>query len=184
MQQEIHNPVLAAAEQKVESQVLPANRQNYMKIVVAGMHVGLDKGPDGILASLRNSQDPVRDAARGAVALVMILRHQTQASGRGVMPAKAMVPAAMTLMLRALDFVDQLGLVKIDNDQLVRATHVFTNAMLAAFRITPPMLQHATEQVHSLMQNPQAMQAIQRQAGAPGAPAPAGGAPPAAPWVQ
>ena len=61
------NNVLEAAEQKIESNLVPNNRANYMKIVVAGMKIGLAKGPDSMLAKLHNSKDPVNDCAKGAV---------------------------------------------------------------------------------------------------------------------
>src|SRR5712664_3366768 len=103
----LDDPVLQAAEEKLESQLLPEVRADYMKIVVAGMRAALAKGPDGMLAGLKNkSKDPVHDAAAGAVGLVLLLRHTSPA-----MPIKAMAPAGMTLMLHALDFVDKVGLV-------------------------------------------------------------------------
>jgi hypothetical protein len=159
---QMSSPILEAAEQKIEEQLAQddQNKQNYQKIVVAGMAAALSRGPDGILASLRKSPDPVRDAAKGAVSLVLILRR----NARGVMPLKAMVPAAMTLMLRALDFVNRTG-TKIGTPELVRATHIFTNEVFAAFHITPAMLAHASTQVHALTQDPVAMAAINQKAG-------------------
>jgi hypothetical protein len=93
---ELSNPLLQQTEDRIEGNLAPENRQSYMKIVVAGMHIGLDKGPQSILASLAKSPDPIADAAKGAVSLVLILRKQAQ----GVMPLIAMVPAAMTLLLK------------------------------------------------------------------------------------
>src|SRR5579863_6756981 len=82
----LHNPLLAAAEQKLEAGLSPDNRENYMKVVVAGMAGALAKGPDGILAKLLKNPDPIKAAAQGAVALVLILRRDTK---KGVMPIKA-----------------------------------------------------------------------------------------------
>jgi hypothetical protein len=155
------DPVLQAAEMKIEAALTPANRQNYMKIVVAGMAAGMANGPKSILASLLKSPDPVRDAAKGAVALVLILRRQA----RGVMPLKAMVPAAMTLMLRALDFVNRAGKAQVGTPELVRATHIFTNELFGHFGITPPMLANAVQRVHAITADPVAMDAINRKAG-------------------
>lgn len=161
--QPMSDPVLQAAEEKIESQLAhdPSNAQNYMKIVVAGMAAALARGPAGILASLRKSPDPVRDAAKGAVALVLILRR----NARGVMPTKAMIPAAMTLMLRALDFVNRTGTKQIGTAELVRATHIFTNEMFRAFHITPATLHQAAGQVHAVTQDPQAMAQVNLKAG-------------------
>jgi hypothetical protein len=158
---ELNNPLLQQAEEKVESGLTDTNRQNYMKIVVAGMHVALDKGPDGIMASLGASKDPISDAAKGAVSLVLILRKQAH----GVMPLKALVPAAMTLMLKALDFADRSKIVSVGNAELVRATHIFTDTIFARFGITKAGLANAATKIHGLTQDPSAMAAINLKAG-------------------
>jgi hypothetical protein len=160
---QLTTPILATAERKIETQLDPGNRENYMRIVVAGMRAGLARGPDGILAHLRKSPDPVRDAARGAVNLALLLRRETK---QGVMPLKAMVPAALTLMLHALDFVARTKLATVDNAALVRATHVFTNTLFQKLGITPAMLQKASAQVHAVTANPVSMQAVNLKLGA------------------
>lgn len=158
---ELSNPLLEMAEQKVESQLVPETRQNYMKIVVAGQHAALDGGPNSILATLKQSKDPVSDAAKGAVSLCLILRKQAH----GIMPLKAMVPAAMTLMLKALDFADRAGIVKVGQPELVRATHIFTDFMFAKFGITKQGLANAGQKVYAITQDPQKMAAINLKAG-------------------
>jgi hypothetical protein len=161
MATELSNPLLQQAEDKVEAGLTPENRGNYMKVVVAGMHVGLDKGPDSLLAKLTQSKDPIADAAKGAVSLVIILRKQA----RGVMPTQAMVPAAMTLMLKALDFLDRSKVVAVGQPELVRATHIFTDFMFARLGITKAGLANAATKVHALTQDPQAVAAMQMKAG-------------------
>lgn len=161
MANDLSNPLLQQAEDKIESQLTPDNRQNYMKVVVAGMHAALDKGPNGILAQLRQSQDPISDAAKGAVSLVLILRKQAQ----GIMPLKAMVPAAMTLMLKALDFIDRSKIMPIGEPELVRATHIFTDTIFARFGISKAGLANAATKIHAITQDPQSMAAINLKAG-------------------
>lgn len=155
------SPILQAAEEKLEAGISPDNLNNYRKIVVAGMAAGLARGPNGILARLLKNPDPVKGAARGSVALVLILRREA----KGVMPLKAMIPAGLTLMFRALDFITRTGHAKVGTPELVRATHIFTNDMFGAFNITPAMLQRATAQVHGITQDPSAMAKINLKAG-------------------
>ena len=157
----LQNKLLQATEAKLEGNLTPQNRDDYLKIVVAGMQAGLHGGPQSMLAKLKDAKDPINNAAVGAVNLVLILRSHA----KGTMPYKAMIPAAMTLMLKALDFVDQLGVVKIDNDALVRASHIFTNTLMARFHITSPMINTAVQRVHGIMQDPQKMELIKRKAG-------------------
>lgn len=161
MTTELGNPLLQQAEEKVESGLLPETRANYDKIVVAGMHVALENGPQGIMASLAKSKDPVADAAMGAVSLVVILRRQAH----GVMPLKAMVPAAMTLLLKALDFADRSKIVAVGQPELVRATHIFGDTMLARMGITKAGLANAAQRVHAITQDPDAMAKINLKAG-------------------
>jgi hypothetical protein len=174
---ELSNPLLQQAEDRIESQLTPDNRANYDKIVVAGMHAGLQGGPDSLLASLRKSPDPIADAAKGAVSLVLLLRRQAQ----GVMPLKAMVPAATTLMLKALDFLDRSKIAQVGQPELVRATHIFTDFLFARFGITKQGLANATQRVHQITQDPNAVQQLQLKAGTVAHPNAAPGAPQAAP---
>lgn len=157
----LNNKLLKAAEQKVEEGLTQDNRGDYMKIVVAGMRTALDKGPDGIMASLKKSRDPVNDAAVGAVNLVLLMRKQS----RGTMPIKALVPAAMTLMLQALDFVDKARITKVTAKKLDRATLIFRNQIFGAFHITPDVLKKAATAAHGVMQNPAQMDIIARRTG-------------------
>jgi hypothetical protein len=155
------NPLLQQAEDKVESGLTPENRANYLKIVVAGLRIALDKGPDSFMAKLRNSRDPISDCATGAVALVLIMRKQA----RGVMPMKAAIPAGMTLMFHGLDFIDRAKIAKIAEPELDRATTIFTNTLFQKLGITHAMLQQAASKVHAITQDPEAMQKIQMKAG-------------------
>lgn len=157
----LSNNILIATEKKIEGGLTPENRADYQKIVVAGMHAGMAGGKDSILASLKNSHDPVTDCAKGAINLCLLLKRQS----RGTMPLKAMVPAAYTLMLHALDFAGKMGLVKIDNSIVVQATHYFTNHIFQVLKITPKMLSTAAHNLHGIVSDPAKMELINRKAG-------------------
>ena len=129
----IQNPLLRQVEDKVEASLGKGqNRQDWLKIVIAGMRAGLANGHQGMLAQLNGRPDPIRDCAVGAVNLVLYLRQIS----RGTMPVRAMIPAATTLMLQALDFADSAGIAKIGQEELGRATHIFANTTFKAFGIT------------------------------------------------
>lgn len=156
------NRLLEAAEKRIEGDLTPENRANYTRIVVAGMKLALDKGPKGILASLKQSKNPLSDCATGAVNLCILMRRQS----RGTMPVKAMVPAAMTLMLHALDFAERTGIIKtVGTAELSKATHTFTNTAFARFGITPQMLHGAADKLHKTVQDPAKLEKIKRAAG-------------------
>lgn len=154
------NKLLAATEQKIEAGLTPQTRDAYEKILVAAMKVSLKDGQAGILAGLGKSQDPLKDVAVGAINVVMLLRKQSPA-----MPPQALVPAAMTLMLNGLDFMDRSGIEKIDVPQIDKATRHFTNHLLKVFNVTPQMLQQMAGQVNGVMKDPVAMEKIARRTG-------------------
>ena len=158
---ELNNKVLQACLARIEEQLAPENHDNYMKIVVAGMRVALDKGPNGIAGSLLKSKDPVADSAKGAIGLVLGMRSEA----KGAMPIQAMIPAAMSLMLKALDICDRAGIIKVTNVEVDKATKVFTDMMMQMFKITPQMLRHATGKVNQLAEDPAALQKMRLAAG-------------------
>ena len=162
------NPLLQQTETTLEARLTPQMKTNYDKIVVAGLHIALQNGPRGFMAKLHDSADPIGDAAKGAAQLVMILRKEA----RGVMPMQAMIPAGLTLLLHALDFIDRAKIVPIAEPQIDRGTATYTNQIFHLLGITPRMLQNATQNIHQIVQDPAKMELISRKAGivkAPGA---------------
>lgn len=160
MPSELSNPLLQQTEDQLERNLTPENRADYMKIVVAGMRHALDKN-GAMLNQLAKSPDPIAGAAKGAFGLVLIMKKDAN----GVMPMKAAIPAGMTLMLKALDFIDRSKIAPIGEPELVRATHIFTDYVFARSGITKQGLASVANKVHSLTQDPSAMQALQMKAG-------------------
>lgn len=159
----LRNPLLAETAQKIEGNIVDPNvRADFLKVVVAGLHIALANGPNSFVAKLKTSQDPIGDCARGAVALVLIMRRES----RGVMPMKAGIPAGMVLMLHGLDFIDRAGIAKIAEPELDNATKIFTNELFHKLGITPGMIQQATGRVHQILQDPDALQKINLKTGA------------------
>ncbi len=155
------NALCQQMENGIEAKLTPENRNDYNKVVVAGLHIALARGPQSFMAKLHASQDPIGDCAKGAVALMLIMRKET----KGAMPLEAGIPAGFTLMLHGLDFIDHAGIVKIGEPELVRATTLFTNNLFFRLGISPAMLQHATTRVHQIVQDPDAMAKINLKAG-------------------
>jgi hypothetical protein len=154
----IQNPLLKQAEASVEQSVgTGKNREDYLKVVVAGMRAAIG-GAKPMLANLAGRPDPVRDCAVGAVNLVMYLRN----IAKGTMPPQAMIPAATTLMLQALDFLDQAKIAEIGKPELARATHIFTNTILQSFGVTSKILSQAAGAVEGVTRDPAQLEALKR----------------------
>lgn len=157
-----NNKLLQAIEQKIETGLTPDTKVDYDKIVLAGMRLAQKGGPDGMLAALQRSKDPVASCAKGAVNLVVLMSHQSN----GKMPEKAMVPAAMVLMLNALYFADKVRIIKVGVEEIDRATRIFMDEIFRAFRISRPMLDRMATKVNTIMDDPAAMDRINRTVGA------------------
>jgi hypothetical protein len=155
------NQLLAQTEQKIESNLYGRTKGDYAKAVVAGMKAALHGGPNSILAKLNDSKNPIHDCVMGALNLAIILRKQS----RNTMPLQAMIPAATTLMLHAMDFAEELHLVQIDKPELDQATHLLVNTLFKRLGITPNMLNTAAGKMHSLTQNPVSMERMKYAAG-------------------
>lgn len=157
----LENPLLQQMQNAIEAKLTPENLDDYNKVVVAGLHLALDNGANSFMAKLHNSRDPIGDCAKGAVALMLIMRKET----RGTLPLEAGIPAGVTLMLHGLDFIERGQIMKIAEPELVRAMSQFANQLFWKLGITPTMIQTASDRVHQIVQDPDAMAKINLKAG-------------------
>lgn len=155
----MNNPLLRQAEKDLEASLTPQVRENYNKILVAGLKAGLAGGPNGILAGLKREKDPIQAVANGAVNLVLYMRKLAQ----GRMPEDAMVAASHGLMLQALDFADTARIVKVGNEELGHATQLLINNLFRAFNVSPEQLDQLAERAYGVTQNPEQMAQLQQR---------------------
>ena len=152
----LKNPLLKQAQTKIESGV--QDRDAYNRIVQAGTKVIYDKATFSELSkAIRQAQDPVTEIAEGMIGILGILYKQS----RKTMPIPAMVTAGMSLLLDALDFAEQAGLVKIDKAQLNKATTHYLNSLLPKFGLTPDKIDATLGQLGGTIKDPAKMAQIQ-----------------------
>jgi hypothetical protein len=152
----LKNPLLKQAQTKIESGV--QDRDAYNRIVQAGTKVIYDKATFTELSkAIRQAQDPVTEIAEGMIGILGILYKQS----RKTMPIPAMVTAGMSLLLDALDFAEQAGLVKIDKAQLNKATTHYLNSLLPKFGLTPDKIDATLGQLGGTIKDPAKMAQIQ-----------------------
>ena len=152
----LKNPLLKQAQTKIESGV--QDRDAYNRIVQAGTKVIYDKATFTELSKeIRQAQDPVTEIAEGMIGILGILYKQS----RKTMPIPAMVTAGMSLLLDALDFAEQAGLVKIDKAQLNKATTHYLNSLLPKFGLTPDKIDATLGQLGGTIKDPAKMAQIQ-----------------------
>lgn len=152
----LKNPLLKQAQTKIESGV--QDRDAYNRIVQAGTKVIYDKATFTELSkAIRQAQDPVTEIAEGMIGILGILYKQS----RKTMPIPSMVMAGMSLLLDALDFAEQAGLVKIDKAQLNKATTHYLNSLLPKFGLTPDKIDATLGQLGGTIKDPAKMAQIQ-----------------------
>ena len=152
----LKNPLLKQAQTKIESGV--QDRDAYNRIVQAGTKVIYDKATFTELSKeIRQAQDPVTEIAEGMIGILGILYKQS----RKTMPIPAMVMAGMSLLLDALDFAEQAGLVKIDKAELNKATTHYLNSLLPKFGLTPDKIDATLGQLGGTIKDPAKMAQIQ-----------------------
>lgn len=152
----LKNPLLKQAQTKIESGV--QDRDAYNRILQAGTKVIYDKATFTELSKgIRQAQDPVTEIAEGMIGILGILYKQS----RKTMPIPAMVMAGMSLLLDALDFAEQAGLVKIDKAQLNKATAHYLNSLLPKFGLTPDKIDATLGQLGGTIKDPAKMAQIQ-----------------------
>lgn len=147
------NTLIKQVETQIEQRLRAGVRESYMKIVVAGMKYAMNGGDKSILAQLKDSENVVEDAVKGAIGLVGVLRR----AAKGVMPVDALIPAAMTLMLEALDYAERAGLITVDKAMIDQATQLFVETLLPKLGLTPQKLGEMTQRVHGIMSDPDRM---------------------------
>jgi hypothetical protein len=88
------------------------------------------------LDALKEATDP-HAIGSGVAKLMALLIHK---SG-GKMPPQVAVPAALLLLCEVLQFMEDAGDLKVDNDLMAECTSSTGSAMLQALGVTPEKLQ-------------------------------------------
>lgn len=161
MAEPLDNPLLQQVQDHLESGMKPETRRMYESAVKAGWQSVLGGGPKGLMATLAKSRDPVVDAARGAISVMLILRKES----KGNLPMEVAIPAATALMLRGLDFLGQAKITKVGAPELDKATHAFGDFFLARLGVTKAGMGQATQKIHQMLQDPNAVHKMQMSSG-------------------
>lgn len=131
------NPLLQKVEQQSRAKVPQDQLAAYDKIVKAGAKVMYSERMHGMLLNQLKAQgNPAMIAGAGVAKLLGILMNQA----KGTMPMKAGIPAATALLCEALDMLEQLGRIKVDNDTISEAMQSLGSSLLQLFGVTPAKL--------------------------------------------
>lgn len=152
----LKNELLQRALSEVEGKA--QDRASYDKVVKAGTRVIYNKATfQKLTQGLAESENPVEQIAKGIVGILNILARQS----RGTMPPIAMLQGGVALLLDALDFAEQAGLVKVDNDVLSEAVTEYMEAVLPTVGLSSQKMQQVLQGVEETTRNPERMAAYQ-----------------------
>lgn len=142
----LQNQLLQQAQAKLDESV--TNQDAYERIVKAAMKAVYDKNVfDRITKGLVEAEDPIADIAKGVIAIIGMLAGRAQ----GKMPPDAALQAGFALLLNALDFAEQAGLVEINNETVERAATEYIEAYLPSIGITPEKMESTIKEVEAVI---------------------------------
>lgn len=156
------NQLIQQAKAKIEQAVKPDQQDAYQRIVTAGKKVMFSKEMNAqLLAGLNDAQDRIKTTVDGVIGIVGLLFKQS----RNTMPPAPMVLAGQTLLLEALDFLEQAQMVQVTPETLGTATQIYLNTMMPKIGLTPERMQGVLSQTQGVMQDPQKAAHIKQQMG-------------------
>ena len=150
----MQNPMIVKAEAAIDSKVSKADKSAYDKIVMAGMKVMFSKDTHGqLLEGLQESEDKMTSAVEGVIGLLGILYKQS----KNTMPIGPMMLAGQSLLMEALDFMEQGGMIEVTTDLLDDATEKYIETLLPKLGVTKEKMQEMMDQAQGFMSDPEKM---------------------------
>lgn len=136
------NQLLAKASEAILAKVDQRLHPVVQKVVEQGKRVMYDeKTRPMAMHQLKAAKDP--ESIGAAVAkLAGILFNQS----RNTLPMEVLMPAATLLLCEALGFLEEAGVLQVDNDLLAKCTMAMSSAFLQLMGVTPEKLQELAAQ--------------------------------------
>lgn len=149
------NPLLESVVADIEGKV--QNRDAYDRIIVAGMKLMFSKETNAMLQDGMEEGPGLPDQAGTAIVGIMVM---LQRNARGTMPFDAMLPAAVTLLMHAIDFLAQTGRLEITPEVVGQAMRAMVQALLKQLGISEEQVIAMAEQASGAVSDPQKAEMI------------------------
>lgn len=117
---------------EVQSKIqLPPEMQDaYTRVVAAGMKVMFSKEThDAMLQQLNAPGDTATKLGQGIAKVILFLFNESN----GTMPQEVIVPAAMILLIKAAEFVNQSGKGQVSDEEIGQAMEVLIDSLFEGF---------------------------------------------------
>jgi hypothetical protein len=118
--------------EEVQSKIqLPPELQDaYTRVVAAGMKVMFSKEThDAMLQQLAAPGDTATKLGQGVAKVVIFLFNESN----GTMPQEVIVPAAMILLIKAAEFINQSGKGKVSDEEIGQAMEILIDSLFEGF---------------------------------------------------
>jgi hypothetical protein len=158
----MQNEMIKKAEAAIDAKVPPADKAAYDKIVLAGMKVMFeDKQMHAqLMEGLQQSPD-VKTVVDGVIGILGILFKES----RNTMPVGPMILAGQSLLMEALDFMEEGGMIEVTPDMLGEATQLYIETLLPMIGMTPEKMKAIMAKAQGVMSDPQKMAQFKQSQG-------------------
>lgn len=148
----MQNEMIIKAEAAIDSKVPPADKKMYDKIVLAGMKVMFeDKQMHAQLLQGLQQSPEVKTVVDGIIGILGILFQES----RNTMPPGPMVLAGQSLMMEALDFMEEADMIEVTPDVLDEATQLYIETILPKIGLDPKTLAAKMGEAQGVLNDPQ-----------------------------
>lgn len=119
-------------EVKAQIKVPPEMRKAYDRIVLAGMKVMFSQQTHQMAMKSLEGDGPIEQRlAKGVSDLMLVLWKQSN----GTMPPQLVFPAAIELMLEAIDFLNESGAEQVSEQQIGESIRQLIGTLMEKFKI-------------------------------------------------
>ena len=158
----MQNPMIIKAEAAIDAKVSPADKAAYDKICLAGMKVMFSKETHGqLMQGLQQAEDKLTTAVEGVIGILGILFKES----RNTMPVGPMILAGQSLLMEALDFMEQGQMIEVTPEVLGQATQHYIETILPKIGMTPQKMQAVLGKTQAIMGDPQKMAQFKKSQG-------------------
>ena len=148
----MNNEMIIKAEAAIDAKVSPADKAAYDKIVLAGMKVLFSKETHGqLIQGLQQAEDKLTTAVEGIIGILGILFQES----RNTMPVGPMILAGQSLMMEALDFMEEAGMIEVTPDVLAEATQLYIETLLPKIGMDSQKMANVLGKAQSVMTDPE-----------------------------
>lgn len=153
--------MLATLEQKIEQSVKPQIQNAYQRIVMAGLKMlSTPQTKQIVMQQITAQGDPAQNISDGILRMLALFHQES----KGSMPPQAAIPAMMTLMVKALQYLVGTGRLQLNQSLMEQVTQDTAQKILQFYGVTQSQMQAVMSHATTQMQDPNFRAQVKQQA--------------------